>query len=247
MRRAIVDGKRKRFFIRREQLMSGEKRRPRGRTIAMILGSLAVVALVCGAAWFFRPKPSGAVDANWAALPVGEELMVAQVAASGVIAPEQQATLSFATSGLVKEVLVEVGDEVSATEVLARLEADDLELELARAQASLDQSVASSERTRAGATPAEIAAAEAQVASASGSLQQTLGNVTQADIDSARFSPPPVGIITASSTPSMDCACSMASSLRPSSASLSKAELGAAIGLPLKARGSLLAGRCDGR
>src|SRR3569623_1797596 len=45
------------------------------------------------------------------------------------------------------------------------------------------------------------------------------------DIDSARFSPPPCGIITASSTLSIAWACSIASSLRPSSASFSKAEL----------------------
>src|SRR3569833_2325067 len=45
------------------------------------------------------------------------------------------------------------------------------------------------------------------------------------DIDSARFSPPPCGIITASSTLSIAWACSIASSLRPSSARFSKAEL----------------------
>ena len=166
--------------------MPNEKRRSKAKTLAIALSSLIMIGLVGGLAWYFWPTSSAAMDTNWAILPVQQQVMVAQVTASGVVAPEQQATLRFATGGTVTAVLVAVGDDVEADQVLARLRDDDLALELTRAQANLDQAIASRERTQSGATPAEIAAAEAQIAAAQGSLQQTLGNVTQADLDAAR-------------------------------------------------------------
>lgn len=69
------------------------------------------------------------------------------VSAEGRVVPAQEAILSFTTSGVVAEVLVEEGDQVQAGQVLARLNGDEqlqaavaaAELELLMAEQELEQ------------------------------------------------------------------------------------------------------------
>jgi HlyD family secretion protein len=59
--------------------------------------------------------------------------LVISVSGSGTLVPASEIELGFQSGGYLDEVLVEVGDRVQAGDVLARLETDDLELALAKA------------------------------------------------------------------------------------------------------------------
>jgi len=100
--------------------------------------------------------------------------------------PVHSVALNFSSSGVVAEVLVREGDRVAEGARLARLDTRDLELNIARAEASLAQAQASYDMQIAGVTPEEIAAAQAQISQAQANLRQTRGSVTQADIAAAR-------------------------------------------------------------
>ena len=121
------------------------------------------------------------------ASPVTRGPLVTGISATGQVEPRRQAALSFAgASGRVAAVLVDEGDAVKAGQPLVRLEARQLEAELAQARAGLAEAQADLQGIRDGATAEQIAAAEAQVAVARGTLQQTQGSVTSADVRAAQ-------------------------------------------------------------
>jgi HlyD family secretion protein len=96
--------------------------------------------------------------------------LVVSVSGSGTLAPASEIDLGFQEGGYLDEVLVEVGDQVQEDDVLARLEASDLELAVIEAdirarEAQLDLADASE-----GATDAELANAEASLQSAQAAL-----------------------------------------------------------------------------
>src|SRR5262245_46598841 len=113
------------------------------------------------------------------------DTLIATVNATGQIEPAQVTNLSFGGAGRVGDVLVKVGDVVQAGAPLARLDARELTIRAAQAQAGLAQAQASYEKLLAGATPAEVAAAEAQLAGARGQLRQAQGSVSPADLRAA--------------------------------------------------------------
>jgi HlyD family secretion protein len=113
------------------------------------------------------------------------DTLIATVNATGQIEPAQVTNLNFGGAGRVDEVLVKVGDVVQAGAPLARLDARELTIRAAQAQAGLAQAQASYEKLLAGATPAEVAAAEAQLAGARGQLRQAEGSVSPADLRAA--------------------------------------------------------------
>lgn len=107
------------------------------------------------------------------------------VTASGEVVARSSANLSFRVPGVVAEVFVAEGDRVKAGDPLVALDARELELQVAQAEASLAQARANYERLIEGATPEEIAAVRAQVAQAQAALRQARGSVTDADIAAA--------------------------------------------------------------
>lgn len=162
--------------------------RPRRRQnrLGWGIGILVVIGvLVAGFFLFNRDQPSG-VRLNYALARPQRSPISATVNASGAIQPQQVIDLAFASSGLISEVLVQVGDQVAAGQVLARLDTRDLELRVDQAAAQLAQAQASLDRLRAGPSAAEVAAAEAQLAQAQAQLRQTTGNVTEQDLAAAR-------------------------------------------------------------
>lgn len=102
------------------------------------------------------------------------------VTASGKVVPAQWATLSFETGGRVTWLVAE-GSQVTVGEMLARLDATDLEHAVALAHAALATAQAQLAVTRAGATPEEIAAAEAAVVTAQGGVTAAEAAVAQAE------------------------------------------------------------------
>ncbi|MCS7179545.1 MAG: efflux RND transporter periplasmic adaptor subunit [Anaerolineae bacterium] len=94
------------------------------------------------------------------------------VNASGRIEPIRQVDLSFSTPGRVAEVAVDIGDEVRAGQVLARLDTGDLELNLRQAEATLKSAQAQLAQLRAQPRPETLKAAEAAYRSALAQYQR---------------------------------------------------------------------------
>jgi HlyD family secretion protein len=93
--------------------------------------------------------------------------LVVSVSGSGTLSPASEVGLGFETGGYLDEVLVEIGDRVQEGDVLARLETDDLELAVAKAdikarEAQLDLADASEGATDAGLANARVAVQSAQ-------------------------------------------------------------------------------------
>ena len=108
--------------------------------------------------------------------------LAATASASGQVEPRKEATLSVETPGIVTQVHVRVGDQVQPGDVLLRLDAADLELNVANAaqtvalrQANLDSLLAEPEA-------ADIKSAETAVASAQTALDKLLAGPTEEEI-----------------------------------------------------------------
>jgi HlyD family secretion protein len=80
---------------------------------------------------------------------------------SGELVPATELELTFHTSGVLGEVLVEVGDQVQEEDVLARLETDDLERAIAEAGVELELARLDLAGVQEGPTDAELADAQA--------------------------------------------------------------------------------------
>ncbi|MGD2144931.1 MAG: efflux RND transporter periplasmic adaptor subunit [Anaerolineae bacterium] len=94
------------------------------------------------------------------------------VSVTGEVVPAEWAALSIQTDGAVDEVLVEVGDDVAAGDVLVRLEPTDAKLELHEAEALLAGVVAQLRRLKAQPRPEGVAAVEEQVEAAEAAVAQ---------------------------------------------------------------------------
>ena len=114
------------------------------------------------------------------------------VTATGSLATNSQFNLTFPTSGRVDQVQVKVGDQVTAGQALATLDATDLTFQAKQAQSSLSSAQARLEQLYNATTPADAAAARQSVASAQAGLDKAqndlsaLLNPTVADVAGAQ-------------------------------------------------------------
>jgi HlyD family secretion protein len=114
-------------------------------------------------------------------------LLVA-VTATGKIKPAARVRLAFEAPGRVAQIWVEEGDAVEANAPLARLVADELELQVEQSRAALAAAKSQLAQSQAGPRPLEIErakanlrAAEAQVSAAQANLNQLTDGPTKAD------------------------------------------------------------------
>jgi len=162
------------------------------RTIIVILAVVILAAAGGVAFWRLRPGQGGPEEpVRSASVERGE--MVVAVTASGRILPEARVGLMFETPGRVVEVFVEEGDEVEEGDVLARLDTNQLAVQIEQAQAALASAEAQLAELLATPRPKEIEQAEANLQSASAQLSAAAANrdqvasgPTQAEIASAR-------------------------------------------------------------
>jgi HlyD family secretion protein len=94
------------------------------------------------------------------------------IESSGTVAAARSITLTFATSGVVNTVNVEVGDIVTAGQVLATVETSDLEYQIQLQERALIVQQANYDQLIAPPSESEIAQAEASLASAQSQLLQ---------------------------------------------------------------------------
>jgi HlyD family secretion protein len=108
------------------------------------------------------------------------------VIADGKIVPLTDATLAFERGGIVMEVLIAEGEQVSAGQALARLDTRALALRVEEQRVNLQRAEARYQQTAEGASPEAIAAAEASIAQAQASQRQAVSNVSRQDIAAAQ-------------------------------------------------------------
>ncbi|MCL5951195.1 MAG: efflux RND transporter periplasmic adaptor subunit [Chloroflexi bacterium] len=139
------------------------------RTRILIIGVVVVVVIFVGARFVLNAASSNSgsgalTSADLATATRGT--LVATVNASGSIEAAQQADLAFLTGGNVATIAVKAGDAVKAGQVLATLDARELELQLAQAQANLAQAQVKLDQAKQGPKPEDLAAAQQSLKSA---------------------------------------------------------------------------------
>ena len=114
------------------------------------------------------------------------------VDATGNLAPHAEVSLAFSSGGRVAEVFVEEGQVVEAGQPLARLETDDLELQVAQAEATLAAAEAQLAQLLAPPQPQQVAAQEAnlqamqaQVSAAAANRDQVTAGADEGQIAAA--------------------------------------------------------------
>ena len=133
--------------------------------IALLMAIVVVVGGYFAYARYAQPRSQVASE------PEVEVRMVPRVvSASGMVVPLRWVALSFLLGEKIEELAVEVGDEVQAGMVLARLEATGLEQAVAQAEAALATARAGLAQVKAGPRPQEIAAAKEEVSAVAANL-----------------------------------------------------------------------------
>lgn len=163
----------------------GRARRRQRRWLIIPLGLVLVLAGY-GAWVLTRSRTSATVATTTATVSRGA--ISVTVSGSGTVAAATSRDLAFPVSGAVSEVLVSVGDTVTAGQPLARLDDTALQLALQQARANLTSAQAQLAAANGeGATPEELAAARTRLRSAQAQYAQTVnGSATAADLAAAR-------------------------------------------------------------
>lgn len=157
--------------------------RPRPVLIALIVLAIAVgVGFVAyqRIAAQSAPPPVGQI------VPVQRGNVAATVSATGSVTATKQAKLVFSNSGRIKDIMVNVGDQVSAGQPLAHLVSDTNELKLETAKSQLATAKLKLQQLTETATPEDVAAAQASYAAAMAKLNDLQAGPTTADMQAAR-------------------------------------------------------------
>src|SRR5438477_4497216 len=155
------------------------------RSLLLALLALGVVAGV-GIVAYMRlfaaapPAPTGQI------VPVKPGNVAATVSATGSVVATKQAKLVFANSGRIKDVLVNVGDQVSAGQPLAGLLSDSSQVKLDTARSQLTTAQLKLQQLTEAATPEDLAAAQAAYDAAAAKLTDLQTGPTTADLQAAR-------------------------------------------------------------
>ncbi len=133
------------------------------RTIIIALALLLALAGGYYAYTNYTQSTSASTTTTTQVATVTRGNLIATVAGAGQVSAKSQVALNFGSSGVVQEVYVKVGDAVKQGQVLAELDASDLQFTLASAQLAYNQQVVRYEQTKTGATADELAVAHLQV------------------------------------------------------------------------------------
>ncbi len=122
------------------------------RRLWQIAKLLAAAAAVSGIIYWLRFSP---VPVNEHQVEHGE--IVAEVMGTGTLDAHFKSTISPRISGRIQEVLVDMGDQVTAGKLLVKLDDTDLKPQVEIAQASVDVSKATLDRLQADQVQANAA------------------------------------------------------------------------------------------
>jgi len=155
----------------------------------IIIGAVVAAAVGLGA---WRLKVARQPEQEMRSAVVGRGTLLVTVSASGNVEPLAEVNLVFDIGGRIAEVPVQVGDHVAMGDVLARLDTEQLELQVKQAEAALASAEAKLTQLTAGPRPEEVRAAEAnlraaeaRVSAAIADRDQLQSSVGQAEIAAA--------------------------------------------------------------
>lgn len=161
------------------------------RRVLVILGILALIVAASFGWYRYTSQTKAAPAPDYETIKVDKGTLISTVSATGAIEPEGQVSLVFRGTGRVGEVAIKDGDAVTAGQVLARLETEDLDLALAQAETGLAISQAQLERLKVPTEDADIVAAQAAITSAEANITSAQAAVTsaQASYDNLQAGP----------------------------------------------------------
>jgi RND family efflux transporter MFP subunit len=117
---------------------------------------------------------------------VGRGDLVITASGSGTLVPASETSPGFRSGGLLAEVLVEIGDQVEAGQMLARLDDTDVLDQIAQAEISLRQSELNLAELTEDADPADLASAQASLSSAQADLTKLTSPAAEQDLLAAQ-------------------------------------------------------------
>lgn len=181
------------------------QRRSRGRIVWLILGVLALMAALFAAGWLPRAKRLSTIDAEAqeeeSSLPIVNVARVkrsqstSQLLLPGNMTPVTEAYIYARASGYLKKRYVDIGDRVRDGQLMAEIDAPDLDQQVEQARASLSQSRAALAQTQAAREQAEsqlrltsVTLERWKTLVARGVLAKQEGDQKQADYDNASAS-----------------------------------------------------------
>lgn len=126
-------------------------------------GRLVAVALVAAVALggiFYMRATAAPAKAEFRTTAVTRGSVTQTVAVSGSVNPAAQIKVNFKTGGKLSQVMVAVGQQVTAGQTLAQLDTTDLDNAVAQARNNVTSAQASYQRATAGADPNDLASAQ---------------------------------------------------------------------------------------
>jgi HlyD family secretion protein len=161
--------------------------------------ALIAIVILAGASYFLRANIAGLISGQTdsTALAQGTDVSTTairpaseanQVSAAGNIELSSQRPVVLQVEGNVSQVAVQVGDEVAAGDLLVALDTADLEREVKQAELNLASAQAQLDELLEAADAAEIASAQASLASAQQNLADVQAGPSQAELAAAEAS-----------------------------------------------------------
>ncbi|MFH1253074.1 MAG: efflux RND transporter periplasmic adaptor subunit [Candidatus Uhrbacteria bacterium] len=132
----------------------------------IIGGIIAVLVIAIGGYFLFK----GPAKVEMVTATVKRGTLIQTVEATGELESFDKVELAFGASGTVENILVEVGDEVKAGEVLATLDLNKISASVESARQAAEIARANLAQKKAGSSDETVAVYEAQVASARAAL-----------------------------------------------------------------------------
>jgi len=164
-----------------------KKKNKNKRIVWVAISAIAIAAIVLGGGWLVRQRVRADEDLDPGQIVTAfVGTLSAEASASGQLLPQQEAKLAFSTTGRVEQVLVDVGDQVQAGDVLIRLESDALERAVRTAEQNLAIQQANLAALLDGASQEELDAAQAAVQSAQTQLDDLLAGPSDQDLAAAQ-------------------------------------------------------------
>ena len=142
-----------------EEILDKKIKKPKKKlkkTIIIVLSIILVVLVI----YFALSKKS---NAEYTFAQVERKNLIQTVSETGTVKSVNELELSFSNSGKISEILVEIGEQVSSTQILAKLNYQDLLIKKQEYQANLEIAQAKLDKLIAGATTYEIAVSNANV------------------------------------------------------------------------------------
>jgi len=137
-------------------------------------GIAILVVIIVGVIWFFMARSH---KTTYQFVTVKRGSITETVSVTGNVTSTKSVDLAFQNGGTISDVYYNEGDRVTAGDVIARLDTQDLAAQLAQAQANVDSQNATLQKLQAGATPQNIAVSRTALNTAEQTLQNSYASV----------------------------------------------------------------------